>query len=692
MQWIPFAMVRIAAVFMAGILLSIYYPEVISQELATVFLIIFTVIYFLVRFFLNRSPSIKVATGSIGLGVIFFAGYLNVILKMESHQTGHVLQSKERIVAYETKLISPAEEKEKSWKRIGSIRAIRTETGWRSASGKVNLYWPKSENVSLLDYGDVLLINAAPREIDSPYNPYEFDFKRFLGFKNIYHQQFVKQGEWTLLKKSDEHGALFYAHRARNWSVASIKKFISSPREQGIVIALVLGVTDGLDNELLNAYAASGAMHVLAVSGLHVSIIYGILLFFFRPLGKSAEGQWIVAVVSLVLLWAYAFITGLSPSVLRAVTMFSFVAIAKPVGRNTNIYNTLAASAFCLLIYDPYLIMSVGFQLSYLAVLGIVYLQRPLYNLWEVRSAIMNWVWQITCVSIAAQIATFGLGLLYFHQFPVYFLLSNLFVIPGSFVVLVGGILLLILSPFVTFASWLGVALEWFVKIMNEGVFIVEQLPFSLINGIYISAFQCFLLFLFILGGLLLIQCRKFQPVYLMTTSVVLFVILSWHHTYTEIDKLNWTVYRVQGHPVMEWTKNGSSFFLTDSAFRDDNKKIRFHIQPSRLVYGVRKVHSVCSLPKSFKGLQFYCMNKKTFLWIKTKEFQLPERVAVDYVIVSNNAIKSFNQIGDHINFNQVVFDSSNSYRYCERLESEAKAMNKTSYFVLKEGAFILNL
>ena len=692
MRWIPFAMVRIAAVFMAGILLSIYYPEVISEKQATIFLIIFTAMYFLVRFLLDRSPSIKVVTGGIGLGVIFFAGYLNVILKMEPHQTGHVLQCKERIVAYEAKVISPGEEKEKSWKRIGSIRAIRTENGWRLASGKVNLYWPKTEQVALLDYGDVLLINGAPREIDSPYNPYEFDFKRFSGFKNIYHQQFVKQGEWTLMEKSNEHGFLFYAYRARNWSVASIKNFISSPREQGIVVALVLGVTDGLDNELLNAYAASGAMHVLAVSGLHVSIIYGILLFFFRPVGKSVGGQWIVAVVSLMLLWSYAFITGLSPSVLRAVTMFSFVAIAKPVGRNTNIYNTLAASAFCLLIYDPYLIMSLGFQLSYLAVLGIVYLQRPIYNLWEVKSAIMDWAWQISCVSIAAQIATFALGLLYFHQFPVYFLLSNLFIIPGSFVVLVGGILLLIISPFATFASWLGVALEWFVRIMNEGVFLVEQLPFSLINGIYISAFQCFLLFLFILCSLFLIQYRRFQAVYLMTASVALFVIVSWHHAYTEINKSNWIVYRVQGHSVMEWSENGSSLFLTDSAFLDDNTKIRFHVQPNRLVHGIRNVYSVCLLPKEIKGLQFYSIHKKTFLWIKSKEFQLPQHVAVDYVIVSNNAIKSLRQIADHINFNQVVFDSSNSYRYCERLEKEAKAMNKSSHSVLKDRAFILNL
>jgi len=154
------------------------------------------------------------------------------------------------------------------------------------------------------------------------------------------------------------------------------------------------------------------------------------------------------SVTSLSLLWGFAFVTGLSPSVLRAVTMFSFIALARPFGKQTNIYNTLAASVFFLLIYNPYLIMSVGFQLSYLAVLGIVYLQRPMYNLWEIENRVGDWIWQITSVSIAAQTATFALALLYFHQFPTYFLISNLLVVPLSTLVLVFGIFLLAISFF----------------------------------------------------------------------------------------------------------------------------------------------------------------------------------------------------------------------------------------------------
>ncbi len=628
----------------------------------------------------------------IGLTGVFLAGYLNVLLKDESKRSDHIINQKEKILACQVKLISPAEEKERSFKRVGNVQSVRTEKGWQPASGKINLYWPKEEPVIDPDYGDILLIKGSPRVLESAYNPYEFDFKEFLRFRNTYHQQFVKGGDWMLMKRSDDKGFLFYAHRARNWSVAAVKKYISSPREKAIVTALVLGVTDGLDTDLLNAYSASGAMHVLAVSGLHVSIIYGLLLFFLKPLGKSETAQWIIAIVSLVLLWGYAFITGLSPSVLRAVMMFTFVAIAKPVGRSTNIYNTLAASAFCLLLYDPYLIMSVGFQLSYLAVLGIVYMQRPLYNVWEAKSAFMDWAWQLTCVSIVAQLATFSLGFLYFHQFPVYFLVANLFVIPGSFVVLVGGILLLLISPFQFIASWLGIALEWFVKILNEGIFFVERLPYSLISDVYISAFQCYLLFAIVIDGLLLVQFKKFECMILISVCIIMFSASSWIHYNNDIMKSTWTVYRVQGHTAMEWTTNGQCFFVADPAILPDKKKIKFHLQSNRLVNGVDNVESSRQLPHASKGFQLYRRHGKTFLWIPDPEFQLPVKLSVDYLIISNNSIRSLAKVREHVQFDRVIIDASNSYRYGERLEKEAGELGMPLYSVLKRGAFVLNL
>ncbi len=689
MQWIPFAMVRIAIIFAVGVLACIYFPDLLRGETIMVSTLVLTFFYFLIRFSL-QAHVMKFWTGVVGLSAVFLGGYWSVILRDESRNPGHIINRQEKILAYQVNLITSSEEKEKSWKRTGAIVRIKTATGWKLASGKVNLYWPKTEEVYNLDYGDVLLIAGEPRLVEGRFNPHEFDFREFLRFKNIYHQHFVKGGQWTLIQKSQDHGFLFYANRARAWSVNKIKRFINSPREQGIVIALVLGVTDGLDNELLTAYAASGAMHVLAVSGLHVSIIYGILLLLFKPLGKGPAGQWFIAVVSLILLWGYAFITGLSPSVLRAVAMFSFVAIAKPIGRNTNIYNTLAASAFCLLLYDPFLIMSVGFQLSYLAVLGIVYFQRPIYNLWEPKSWFANWVWQLSCVSIAAQISTMAISLLYFHQFPVYFLLANLFIIPASFVVLIGGILLLIIGALTTIAAWLGIFLEWFVRLMNEGIFLVERLPFSVIDGIHISSLQSWLIALFTLATIALIQFRKFAALPILLLCVVLFSVDSWVHLSSEVEKATFNVYRVNGHSVVEWTNYGQAIISTDSIVVADKKGIKFHIEPNHLAHGIRKItFATTTLPNGFSVIR---MKEKTFMWIRSPKFEMPDHVSADYLIISNDAISSLREISSHIQFKAVVFDSSNSYRYCKRMSLEAAEMKIYSRSVLTDGAFTIDI
>ncbi|MEQ9413126.1 MAG: ComEC/Rec2 family competence protein, partial [Cyclobacteriaceae bacterium] len=349
-------------------------------------------------------------------------------------------------------------------------------------------------------------------------------------------------------------------------------------------------VTDGIDNELQSAYASSGAMHVLAVSGLHVGILYGIVMLLFRPFRNLAWSRWVIAIISLMALWSFAFITGLSPSVLRAVTMFSFIAIAKPFGRRTSIYNTLASSAFILLLFDPFLIMSVGFQLSYLAVLGIVTIHRPLYQLWEPRSAILDWVWNISCVSIAAQLATFSLGILYFHQFPVYFLFSNFFVIPGAISVLVTSILVLETSGIAPVAAIFGAVLKWLIQILNFAVFSFEKFPFSLINDIYITTLQCWLLILAIGFLFFLVTEKKFSLMLTSFICIISFSLIQWHHHNVEVKRDRFVVYNISGHQGIEWISSGRSKFLGDSSLIIDAERMRFHVRPNRLFCGVKEV------------------------------------------------------------------------------------------------------
>ena len=689
LKWIPYALVRITAFFLGGVLAGIYLPDVVSENTLVILFFVFLLLYFIGFVFLKRSKARPIILGFAGLCSVFIAGYINLLYQTETRKANHLIHSTSPIEMYRARLKATPEDKVKSWKVEVIVDAIRQSKVWHPASGKILLYISKKSEPTNLQFGDQVLIEGSPTLLGPPGNPHEFDFKRFLSFRNIYHQQFVRSEQIKIIAPAEQQGFLFYSQKARAWASAKTKEFVKGDQEQAIALALVLGVTDGLDNELQNAYSASGAMHVLAVSGLHVGIIYWMILLLLKPIRSLSWSAWLIAGISLICLWAYAFVTGLSPSVLRAVTMFSFMAIAKPFARNTNIYNTLAASAFILLLYNPFLIMSVGFQLSYLAVIGIVYLQKPLYHLLEPKNKFLDWCWSITCVSIAAQIATLSLGLLYFHQFPVYFLFSNLFVIPGSFVVLVLGILLLAISFLSPVASVVGWLLEWTIKILNIGVFAVEDLPYSLINGVYLTTLQCWLSIGVIISVIFLFEFKKFQYVITGLVLAVLYAVVQWQHYYEEIGITKLIVYRVNGHGAMEWIDHGKAYFYSDSTLLNDQERIRFHIRPNRIASGVGNILTNDSIfQESLNGFRFYDFQNNKVLWVSQKNCELPNKVITDYLIIGNNAVSSLDKIEGKIEFRQIILDSSNSLTYATKILNEAKSRNIAIHSVLTQGAF----
>ncbi|GCC51824.1 DUF4131 domain-containing protein [Chryseotalea sanaruensis] len=568
------------------------------------------------------------------------------------------------------------------------IQKVNTNKQWLTVQGKVLLYFSKEYFTEAFQYGDVLLIEGSPQLLTAPANPGEFDYKRFLSFKNIHHQVFIRANNVYQINHEPESRILAYSIKIRDWAEKSLKQHVRGDQEQAIATALVLGITDGLDNDIMHAYSASGALHVLAVSGLHVGIIYSILLLMLKPFSKRPGGKWVIAVVGLIVLWIYALVTGLSPSVLRAVTMFSFVAFARPLGWSTNIYNTLAASAFCLLLQDPFLIMSVGFQLSYSAVLGIVYLQRPIYLLWYAPGYWADKVWQISTVSLAAQLSTVSLGLLYFHQFPVYFLFSNLFVIPISFAVLVLGLAVLALSWLTPLASLAGWLLTKCIQAMNGSVLLVESLPFSLLDNLYITTTQSWLI-MFSLGSLLLLfQYKQFAYLKVAFGFVLLLAVSMWYHYHEAVNKHEWIVYKVPGSSAMDFISSGRSIFVADSALLNDAARIRFHIRPNRLINEVKEVETVAivSGDDSVNGCKLLQFRNKRVLIINENVTNLPE-MSVDFVVISHNAI-TIEKLVEKINFDQVILDSSNSFYFAERMLAEATQLNRNAFSVLHTGYF----
>ena len=286
------------------------------------------------------------------------------------------------------------------------------------------------------------------QEIRNSGNPAAFDYKRYAPFNKITHQVYLTGNDYKKLpgicipawKK-----ALF---TTRDFVLNAVKSNIKGDKEQGLAEAMLIGYKEDLDKSLLQSYTNTGVVHVIAVSGMHLALLYWLLNLLLQPLLKRKATKWLHPVLVLFILWAFSFVAGGAASIVRAAVMFTFITIGKQINRNASICNILAASAFCQLCHNPYWLWDVGFQLSYIAVLSIVIFYKPVYDLLFVKNKILNRVWQLAAVSIAAQVLTTPLSLYYFHQFPVYFLLGNLVVVPVSTVVLIGTLILVVVSPF----------------------------------------------------------------------------------------------------------------------------------------------------------------------------------------------------------------------------------------------------
>ncbi len=686
LYWIPYAFVRISVFFIAGILAGIYAGDVIPFRVASALLIALCAAFFVIVFFNRHKGRLVFNPGACGLAAIFLAGYCNVYLNRDTNDDKHLVHHPE--ITYYAGVVSRyGQEKEKTFKEVISVQQTFNGHSWMVATGDVMVYLPKNDFPSGLNYGDRLIIKGSPSLVPEPANPGEFNYREYLAASNIYHQHFLSSATAKVFGNDPPSRLMDISISMRKWADAQMKKYVKGERERAIASALVLGVTDGLDNDLMGAYAATGSLHVLSVSGLHVGILYLVIMLLLKPMLRIRHGKWIVAGISLVTLWLYACVTGMSPSVLRAVAMFSFMVAARPLNLRTNIFNVLGASAFLLLLFNPFLILSIGFQLSYLAVAGIVYIHPLLYGQWEVNNRIGDEIWKISSVSIAAQLATLGLGLLYFHQFPNYFLLSNLYVLPLGFVILVGGLALLVVSFVEVIAYFVGAILEFVIYILNYLIFLTESIPFSVVSGIYITGFQCALLMCVIVFGILLIQFRKKWMIIPSALSLLFFALMSWIHFNDEVAPASVSVYKVSGSTAIDFFESGTVLqFLSEDTPPD---KVSFHVQPNRVRKNATRVIDLqeMAIYQKHARKEVACWQGKTFLRI-TGDVDDLEPMKVDFLILSGNALKQWQDLPKGFSADLIIIDTSNSFRIADTLEKSKHEIGSNVHSIWHLGAF----
>ena len=343
--------------------------------------------------------------------------------------------------------------------------------------------------------------------------------------------------------------------------------------------ALILGEKSSLDRETLRTFSSAGAMHVLAVSGLHVGIVMLIFSFLLKPIKRLPKGRLLFVICVVLCIWFYALITGMSSSVLLAAVMFSFVIVGKELERENSVYQSIMVSAFILILIEPFVIFQVGFQLSYLAVLGIVFLQPKIYNLFYTKYFLLDKIWQISSVSIAAQLATFPLGLYYFHQFPNFFMISNLIVIPLAFAILIAGMVYFAFFwlPGVNYICF--TVLEGLLTFLNKGVKWVEELPHSIYWGVSIHWFEVFWLYSIILIGAIAFINRKTK--WLITSMSLATLLLVFNVIEKQyIDSTNqFVIYNVNKATAVDLFYGGKNIFIANESLIDDPDKLLFHVK-----------------------------------------------------------------------------------------------------------------
>ncbi|RPA70303.1 ComEC family competence protein [Cyclobacteriaceae bacterium YHN15] len=574
MRFAEFPFLRYAVFFIAGILV---YSKLNHWPFYIIYIPLLT-IYSLYTFIIfinyhNGQFRFRIAIPLLGYFQLFLMGVASCYLKDIHQDDKNLINYPNRINSYIALVLGHDEPKPNSNSNRVLLKKTFDGMTWQQTEGELLLY---HRLLFKLSPGDLVWVWGSPQKINPASNPFEFDYRDFMLNQQITHQHFVSDQIQTLGKLNEFPIETFFMN-LRAGIMEQIDRNFFNPKSNQIAKALLLGQKRSLDKETSEAYATAGAMHVLAVSGLHVGIIYGFFFLFFKPYRLVRPNRILYLTLLILLIWSYAMLTGMSASVMRAATMFSLMAMAQMNSRNPSIFNAIALSALILVVFDPFLLYSVGFQLSYAALLGIVIIQPILVGIWLPKNRFLEYAWQITTVGFAAQMATFPISGYYFHSFPVYFLLSNLIAIPGAFLIMSFGI------PFMLFPSvpFLGTYLAWIteklISLVNYLIFWIQEMPFSKVSDIYLS--HCFVALYFLSLGLLLVLLLNPGKKLLYTLMMVLMGIgfLRLYSTIDEISKKEVVFYGLDNGIAIDIFYKGDLYVFEDLNDHDLNLKVNPH-------------------------------------------------------------------------------------------------------------------
>jgi len=569
MKVVQFPLARITLGFLAGILVAYYF----QPKYLLVFSLLFVAFCaFLTAYFISKSKIVNPIY--FGLSTYFLAfgiGVTTQIIHTNSFQKSNYIHTNSIFDKPHTVSVT-IREKLRSSNYNDRYIVLVNQIDDSIKTGRILLNIRKDSLNRPFEIGTHLQIKENLYKNGSVKNPNQFDYGKYLEKKQIYAQIYTDASEIKIGSGIDKD-VWYYTSKLRTKIIRNLEKTQFDKAELNVAIALILGQQQDISPEIIRDYQFAGAVHILSVSGLHIGFILLFVTFLLKPFPNTRRGSFIKLIIILVSLFSFGLIAGLAPSVLRSVTMFSFVAIGMYLRRSTNIFHTLLVSMLLILLFQPSFLFDVGFQLSYVALFFILWLQPLLAQIWKPKNKIVNYFWEILTVSFAAQIGAFPLSIYYFHQFPGLFFVTNLVIIPFLSVIMALGVLVMVLAAFDYVPLFLVKSLEWSIFVLNKIInriasleqFIIQDIPFNwqLLLSVY----------LLIIVTIIWFKKPSFNKLVLALIAVIIFQITYFENYWTIQNQRELVIFNSKKKTIIA-ERNGENvtLFANDSLLKTASK------------------------------------------------------------------------------------------------------------------------
>jgi competence protein ComEC len=659
MKILHFPLAKISLAFIIGIVSFQYYKPSPIWVFGSV---LFCVFLLLVFHLLSRTKNnFKLIFGVLSLLTSLLLGVASSIIHKETYNSLHYIN---QIKDYENQHLirlvinEKLKNTQKNTRYISTIRSVDKQQSF----GKIILNIKKPNQIDSIKIGAELNVIGMLYKNKGSFNPNQFDYGKYLENQEIYAQVYANETQINIVGTQKTIWSQFSNFRTKiieNLALSNFKK-----EELNILIALLLGQQQDISPEILKDYQYAGAVHILSVSGLHVGFILMFITFLLKPMSNSKRNAILKLVIILVSLWTYGILAGLSASVVRSVTMFSFVAIGIHLKRTVNIFHTLVVSMLLILLWKPSFLFDVGFQLSYLALFFILWVQPLLSNIWQPKNRIIQYIWDIVTVSTAAQIGAMPLSIYYFHQFPGLFFITNIIVLPLLGVIMIIGLIAIIIACFGIVPFVIAKPLEFLIEFLNYIIHWVATFEDFIIKNISFNKEMLIASYLVIIFGVLWFKKNTFQRLFLTLLSIISLQCVFIYTKFKAENTDEFIVFNAKKHSIItERKKDLITVYSNDSILEniDNNLAIQSYL-----------IGNFCKIEeKKNIGNLFYFKNKKILI-IDSSSVYL-EKTKPDILIVINSPKINLLRVFESWKPEQVVIDGSNYKSYARLWEATCR-------------------